>query len=82
MKARLKNLLGYPAFWLDKISPGKITPHGLSLVGFVLHLPVIWLIIQGYLVIAALVFIFASWFDILDGALARLQKKAQTWGLG
>jgi CDP-diacylglycerol--glycerol-3-phosphate 3-phosphatidyltransferase len=57
-----------------------VTPNALSWSGFILALGAAALIIAGYPLGAGIVLLVAGFFDILDGALARLIKKATPFG--
>jgi CDP-diacylglycerol---glycerol-3-phosphate 3-phosphatidyltransferase len=57
-----------------------ITPNMISWCGFILLLPAVYFLAVGNFVAAALVTIFASLFDMLDGALARQAGKKTKFG--
>jgi len=56
------------------------TPNFLSWAGFVLALGAAALVITGYTLAAGVVALFSGFFDILDGALARLTQRATPFG--
>jgi len=57
-----------------------VTPNALSWSGFILALGAAALVITGYPLAAGIVVLVAGFFDILDGALARLTKRATSFG--
>jgi len=57
-----------------------VTPNFLSWSGFILALGAAALIVTGYPLAAGIVMLVAGFCDILDGALARLIKKATPFG--
>jgi CDP-diacylglycerol--glycerol-3-phosphate 3-phosphatidyltransferase len=57
-----------------------VTPNFLSWSGFILALGAAALIIVGYPLAAGIVVLVAGFFDILDGALARLIKRVTPFG--
>jgi CDP-diacylglycerol--glycerol-3-phosphate 3-phosphatidyltransferase len=58
----------------------RITPNQVSLVGVLLNLAAAALIVADQLLAAALVYLLAGGFDLLDGILARLAKMATRFG--
>ena len=57
-----------------------VTPNGLTWFGFLLSAGAAALIATDYLIIAGIVVLVGGFFDMLDGALARLTKKVTTFG--
>ena len=57
-----------------------ITPTTLTWIGFLLAVVAAVLIAQGYLWVAGLVVLFAGFFDLLDGALARYINRTTQFG--
>jgi CDP-diacylglycerol--glycerol-3-phosphate 3-phosphatidyltransferase len=57
-----------------------LTPNGLTVIGCLLHLLVVWPLALGHLVLAALMLAFAAAFDGLDGTLARATGQASPFG--
>ena len=58
----------------------RVTPNQVSMVGVLLNLAAAALIVADHLFIAALVYLLAGGFDLLDGILARLAKMATRFG--
>jgi len=58
----------------------RVTPNQVSLVGVLLNLAAAFLIVDDQLLVAALVYLLAGGFDLLDGILARLAKMATRFG--
>lgn len=65
---------------LDKSSGSKITPNGVTLFGFAMHIPIAWLIATQNNYWAAGLLVVFGLFDTLDGELARLQDRASASG--
>ena len=57
-----------------------ISPNVLTISGFALSLAVAWLIATGHLVAGGFLLLFSAWFDLLDGALARLAGTETPFG--
>lgn len=57
-----------------------VTPDLITWLGFILILPAVFLITKGYFLPSAFIIIFASLFDMLDGALARKMNKKTKFG--
>ncbi len=69
------------ARFLNYISGGAITPSMITITGLLAHLPIAWLISQGYFGYAAAGLVVFGLFDALDGALARVQNRASNAGM-
>jgi CDP-diacylglycerol--glycerol-3-phosphate 3-phosphatidyltransferase len=67
-----------PFAWLLLVC--RVTPNQVSLMGILLNLVTAWLIVDGQLVLAGLMYLLAGGFDLLDGILARLAKMATRFG--
>ena len=57
-----------------------VTPNAITWSGFLLAIGAAALVITGHLFIAGWVVLFASFFDILDGALARYTSRTTQFG--
>jgi CDP-diacylglycerol--glycerol-3-phosphate 3-phosphatidyltransferase len=62
------------------INKTGVTPNFITWVGFFLNLPAVYFLINGKFVIAAVIIIVASVFDMFDGALARMMDKKTRFG--
>ncbi|MHB1344965.1 MAG: CDP-alcohol phosphatidyltransferase family protein [Thermoleophilia bacterium] len=58
----------------------NITPNQITITGAALNVVAAVLVAREQLLIAGLVFVVASCFDMLDGALARLAQKITPFG--
>ena len=58
----------------------NVSPNQITVVGAVLNLVAAVLLAQERLLIAGVVFVVASCFDMLDGALARIAQKVTPFG--
>ena len=66
---------------LNRLTGGKLRPNTVTIIGFLMHAPIAWLIaIQANIWAAVLLIIFGL-FDTLDGELARLQHRASEQGM-
>lgn len=62
------------------LARSRLSPNQISIAGFVLALIAMGILMAGYPVAAGILFLLGSSFDILDGALARLEKKITPFG--
>ncbi len=69
------------AVLLNAISGGRISPNMVTLTGLAAHLPIAWLIATRHNLWAAGLLVAFGLFDVLDGELARLQKKNSSAGM-
>jgi phosphatidylglycerophosphate synthase len=69
------------ARWLNSVTGGKIHPDVVTMVGFLMHLPIAYFIACGSFYIAAVLLVIFGLFDTLDGELARLQSRAGLHGM-
>jgi CDP-diacylglycerol--glycerol-3-phosphate 3-phosphatidyltransferase len=58
----------------------RLSPNQISIIGFALVLIAMWTLIVGYPITAGILFLLGSSFDILDGAVARAEKKITPFG--
>lgn len=77
----VRSFMGGIAKTLNRLSGGKLTPNSVTITGFLMHLPIAWLIATDNLVLAAILLVIFGLFDTLDGELARLQKRASSAGM-
>ncbi|MDZ7744423.1 MAG: CDP-alcohol phosphatidyltransferase family protein [Candidatus Saccharibacteria bacterium] len=77
----IRSLMRRVASWLHAVSGGRLSPNLVTYTGLIAHLPIAWLISQGYFGYAAFGLVFFGLFDTLDGELARLQNKASNAGM-
>lgn len=66
---------------LNEIFKGKLSPLMITLISLFMHVPIAWLIAQGYFGYAAVLLAIFGLFDALDGALARVQGSASSSGM-
>jgi phosphatidylglycerophosphate synthase len=66
---------------INHVFAGRINANHISIIGLLGHLPIVWLIAEGYHGYAAAGVIFFGLFDTLDGQLARLQNKSSNLGM-
>ena len=64
----------------ELLAKTPITPNIITWSGLVITLGAAALIASGHLVVGGIVVLFAGFFDILDGALARLTHKVTSFG--
>lgn len=66
---------------LNKASGGKLSPNAVTVVALIMHVPIACLIATNHHWWAAGLLLVFGLFDALDGALARLQKRAGNAGM-
>lgn len=81
IRKSVKKVMHQIAVALNALSGGKLTPNTVTIIGLLAHLPIAWLIFNGYHLLAGLWLIIFGLFDTLDGELARLQKRASPAGM-
>lgn len=69
------------AGFLNTISGGRLSPNAVTIVALLMHIPIAYLIATGHHWWAAVLLLVFGLFDALDGALARLQKRAGNAGM-
>lgn len=74
-------VMNHIAEHLNRLSGGKVTPNMVTVIGLLAHVPIAVLIATQHLVLAALLLVVFGLFDALDGALARIQKRASSGGM-
>ena len=60
--------------------PPRIRPNHITVLRFILTVPVVWLTVYHYYNIAIWLFIFAVFTDALDGSMARVRNQITEWG--
>jgi CDP-diacylglycerol--glycerol-3-phosphate 3-phosphatidyltransferase len=58
----------------------RVTPNEVTIAGTVLNVAAAALVVWNHLIYAAIVFLIAGSFDMLDGALARVAQKVTPFG--
>lgn len=69
------------AKFLNTVSGGRLSPNAVTLVALFMHVPIAILIATDHNYWAAGLLVVFGLFDALDGALARLQKRAGNAGM-
>jgi len=82
MISRLKPTVGKvlsetPARLLTK---AHLTPNSLTFIGLLFNVFTAWVLAIGELFIGGFLVLFSGWFDMLDGAMARMTGKATRFG--
>ncbi len=62
------------------LAKSRLSPNAVTWAGFAITLGAAYLVATGALLAGGLVFLFASFFDMLDGALARATGKITKFG--
>ncbi|MEI7556696.1 CDP-alcohol phosphatidyltransferase family protein [Candidatus Chlorohelix sp.] len=57
-----------------------LTPNRITVIGFLLNIPVAYVLANGWFLLGGLLILFAGVFDMLDGALAKITGRASTFG--
>jgi len=58
----------------------RIHPNMLTILGLFLNVLTGWVLATGHLLVGGILVLFSGWFDMLDGALARLTHKTSRFG--
>ena len=78
----IRGWLRHVAAGLNRLSGGRLSPDVVTIIGFLMHLPIAILIAKlDYNILAAVLLIIFGLFDTLDGELARLQKRDSPGGM-
>ena len=80
-RAIVKGWMTLLAGVLNKLSGGRLSPNAVTILALIMHLPIAYLIAVNQHWWAAGLLLVIGLFDALDGALARLQKKAGNAGM-
>jgi phosphatidylglycerophosphate synthase len=81
VRTNIRAVIKRIAAWLNELTGGKISPNGVTMFGFLMHIPIALVIIRGDYIFAAVLLVFFGLFDTLDGELARLQLRASPQGM-
>jgi len=57
-----------------------LTPNSLTVIGLLLNIPVAYVLANGWFLLGGFLIILAAVFDMLDGALAKVQGKVTKFG--
>lgn len=63
-----------------RIAATGISPNALTIIGFILVLAVAVILALGYRQLGGILFLLATGFDMLDGAIAQLTKRKTAFG--
>lgn len=77
----IRSSIRHFARWLNTATKGKLSPNSVTLFGFIMHIPIAYLIVLNQFYLAAVLLIVFGLFDTLDGELARLQNRASPQGM-
>ncbi len=80
-RVAVRALMERLAVFLNRSSRGRLTPAMVTLTSVFAHVPVAWLIAEGHFLVSAPLLLMFGLLDALDGALARVQKKASPAGM-
>jgi len=72
-----RGLASFIARWLDRAG---FVPNALTVVGFLLMIPIGVVLALGHFRVGAVLIVLAGAFDGLDGALARLTNRVTSFG--
>jgi len=81
IKSAVRSVMHQVARGLNTITGGRLTPNTVTMVGFLAHIPIGWLIVTYHPIKAAVLLLIFGLFDTLDGELARLQNRASAKGM-
>ena len=75
-----RNAQEFRAYARDRLIESRLTPNGISIVGFVLNLAAAVLVTQRLFFLAGVAFIVGSVMDTLDGRYSRMSGKGTLFG--
>jgi phosphatidylglycerophosphate synthase len=81
IRLQIRAIMRHLAVVLNKATGGKLHPDTVTIVGFLMHVPIAVLIALNQLIAAAVLLLIFGLFDTLDGELARLQGRASPRGM-
>lgn len=71
---------GLRAFIARLLGRSGISPNALTVFGYLLHLPVMYALATGHMLLGGILLSIASLFDSLDGSVAREMGQVTTFG--
>ena len=81
ISAVIRSYMAYVAKILNRLTGGRLSPHVVTIIGLLAHVPIAILIAVEKNELAAVLLIVFGLFDSLDGTLARLQKRDGSVGM-
>lgn len=81
LKSSVRSAMYVVAVVLNRLSGGRLSPNAVTIFGFLMHIPIAWLIATRHPLWAALLLVIFGLFDTLDGELARLQGRSSARGM-
>lgn len=76
----MRNFIRALAWLLNKATGGRLHPDAVTMIGFLMHIPIALLVAFNHWGWAALFLVVFGLFDVLDGELARLQHRVSNAG--
>jgi CDP-diacylglycerol---glycerol-3-phosphate 3-phosphatidyltransferase len=80
-KKTVKGLVRPIAQGLNTMSGGHLSPHTITFIGLIMHLPIAVFVATNHPIWAGVLLIVFGLFDTLDGELARLQGSESAVGM-
>jgi CDP-diacylglycerol--glycerol-3-phosphate 3-phosphatidyltransferase len=77
---QIRSTQEFRAFARDRLIESRLTPNGISIVGFALNLAAAVLVTQRLFFLAGVAFIVGSIMDTLDGRYSRMSGKGTLFG--
>lgn len=77
----VRQVMRLVAIKLNRLTGGRLHPDTVTIVGFLMHVPIALLIATRHPLWAAIFLLIFGLFDTLDGELARLQKRSSARGM-
>lgn len=81
LRNAVRSVMDRIAKFLNVVTKGQLSPDAVTLISLLGHFLILWMIIGDHTLRAGLLLIVFGLMDALDGALARLQKKAGPRGM-
>ncbi len=65
---------------VNAIARTGVSPNALTITGFLFSAVTAWFLAEGHLLAGGLMVLFSAWFDMLDGALAKIKQRTTRFG--
>lgn len=77
----VRRMMRVVAIELNEATKGHLHPDTVTIIGFLMHVPIAFLIATRHPIWGAILLVIFGLFDTLDGELARLQKRSSAKGM-
>ncbi|MEM2450096.1 MAG: CDP-alcohol phosphatidyltransferase family protein, partial [Candidatus Methanomethylicaceae archaeon] len=77
LKKKISSVINPIAFIFIKL---RISPNQVTFIGFLISIFSAYMFYLNNLILGSILLLLAGFFDILDGAIARLSNRVTKWG--